>query len=95
MFLIRIALGMLGMKKVCFVYIFKYNRLKKFNLLRLFKYIKVYLNLEIGVNICIINNPDKCEIYTIRKPTNSFSENCMGFGPYRPLVMFRFLNCGV
>jgi hypothetical protein len=46
MFLIRIVLGM---KNVCFVYIFKHM-------------IKAYLNSEIDIEICVINNADKCVI---------------------------------
>jgi hypothetical protein len=43
MFPIRIALGM---KNVCFVRIFKHM-------------IEVDLILEIGINVCVIGNPDK------------------------------------
>jgi hypothetical protein len=56
MFPIRVALGI---KNVCFVYIFKYM-------------IKVYLNSEICINICFINKPDESEIYTIRKRIDLF-----------------------
>jgi hypothetical protein len=48
--------------------------------------IKIYLNSEIGINICVINNPDKFEMYTIRIQSDLFSENYRGFGPYRPLL---------
>jgi hypothetical protein len=43
--------------------------------------VKIYLNSEIGINICVINNPDKYEIHTIGKPSNSFFEHNRGFGP--------------
>jgi hypothetical protein len=56
----------LGMKNVYFVYIFRHV-------------MKDYLKLEID-NKCVIN-PDKIEMYTIRKPSDSFSENYKGFGP--------------
>jgi hypothetical protein len=48
--------------------------------------VKVYLNSDIGINICVINNPDKIEMNTIRKPSDLFSKNYRGLGPYRPLV---------
>jgi hypothetical protein len=57
MFLIRKALGV---KNICFVYIFKHV-------------IKIYLNSEIGIALCVINNPDEFEIYTIRKTSDLFS----------------------
>jgi hypothetical protein len=58
MFPIRIALGM---KNVCFVYIFKHT-------------IEVDLNLEIGINICVIDNPDKFEKYTVNEPSDVLSK---------------------
>jgi hypothetical protein len=64
MFPIRI---LLGMKNVYLVYTSKHM-------------VKVYLNSEIGIIICVINNPYKFEMYTIRKPSDLFSEKCRGFG---------------
>jgi hypothetical protein len=62
----------LGIKKFCFVYMFKHM-------------VKVYLNLETGINICFINNPDEFEIYSIRKQSDLIFENYRGFCSYTPL----------
>jgi hypothetical protein len=51
--------------------------------------VKVYLKSEIGINMSvIINNSCKFEMNTIIKPSDIFSKNYRGFGPYRPLLMF-------
>jgi hypothetical protein len=69
MFPIRIALER---KNVCFVYIFKHM-------------IKVYLNLEIGINICIfiiqIEVWNRFLIIQIRKPSDVFSKNIGALAP--------------
>jgi hypothetical protein len=51
----------LGVKNVCFIYIFKHM-------------IEVDLNLEIRINICVIDNPDKFEMHTVSKPSNVLSK---------------------
>jgi hypothetical protein len=51
------------MKNVCFVYIFKHN-------------IKAYLNLEIGIKICVINNTDKLKC--IRKSCHTYVPKIVG-----------------
>jgi hypothetical protein len=43
--------------------------------------IKAYLNSENDINMCIINNPDKFEMYTVRKSSDLFPENYSCFGP--------------
>jgi hypothetical protein len=58
MFPIRITLGV---KNVCFVHIFK-------------QMIEFDLNLEIGINICVIDNPGKVEMYTVSKPSYVISK---------------------
>jgi hypothetical protein len=35
---------------------------------------EVDLNLEIGINICVIDNPDKFEMYTVSKPSDVLSK---------------------
>jgi hypothetical protein len=42
-------------------------------------YGNVYLNLKININICVINNQGKFEMYTRRKPSDLFFENYRGF----------------
>jgi hypothetical protein len=49
------------MKNVCFVYIFRHM-------------IEVDLNVEVGINICVIDNPDEFEMYTVSKSSDVLSK---------------------
>jgi hypothetical protein len=42
--------------------------------------IKAYLNSEIGIEICVINNAEEIEMYTIRKSRDLFYDNYRGLG---------------
>jgi hypothetical protein len=43
--------------------------------------VKVYLNLEICTNIRVINNPEKFEMYAIRKLSDSFPKHYRALAP--------------